>query len=318
MRQGFRLVSALLIAAAAVTVGASVSSAGLAESDDGPRIDRKPRVDSVSIADRKGRDKLLILARLDNPLNSRRNPDSVIVPADAQHAARVRIVLRRGDRVVARLRASREALPLHSFRKVIRVPLAASLPTRLESLDKRGDEEPDVTYSAKIVQELSTSGGDTIDQATASQSGSLGPGPVEPGSLIQQFYVAQGRHPESFVLRVDTSGLTPKVDNFTDANSSCTSTVGPGGIGYEGYVTSGGGIDLRTGKFSANGDLGWGWIAGVESDRPSSFSGSFSRDGLTGKVTTRGDSWSHFPPQLNCGYDGKTVKLQAAYTDPDD
>lgn len=326
------LVTALLGAAVCVPLGAATSSAERAGDADLPRLDRKPHLQSIAVDKHKGRDRVVVVATYDNPLNTDGVTQSAVDPAEVSHRGRVDVVLKRGGKRIAAVRA-RQDLEFRSSGETHAIPFAIALPRRVDgAITKTGPDQPPVRYEVEMVHVLEPAGAvEDNDRAESTASGELD---AETAQTPVRAYYANSDYsvevnvvldvPRPYVVGLDVDtprcGTGQRLDH-----QSYHYNVQPGydaqGAPTSGYVDS----NL---EFDAEGVGGWGWISmGYDpnpdvpptqsTDGRTGFRGKFTNDGSHVTLTAWGYSWQQpfGPPPfpfVKCTFPRQTWTLAAA------
>ena len=328
-----RVVLAAAGAAACVAFGAWGAVSSSAESVAEPKLDGKPTLERVIVDRRKGRDRVAVLARVDNPLHTRgvgiTAPGG---PMGATHRARVHIRLHQAGHVVASVRA-RQDLGFVSDSRDQPVVFVIKLPRGFDAKRERGGAP--LTYSATVLHALDPEDSSAPnDRAKLQTKGQVSDG--TPGnSPIHSFYANKdasislttarfsGRlYAEEIVAQTPACGAT--VGSWTGGQST-SAAIAPD-FNNDGDPTSGLLIDTtgRSGGYQAtiSGDGSWGWVWYLIYDTSYSYSFgqaiaegpttapvSISASGEHAKVSIGKFSWH--AGQTGCSYGPTKATLSA-------
>lgn len=288
-------------------------------SDTTPRIDRKPKLLTVALDERSGRDAVLVTGKFDNPLDLRDEPESLVRAGDSRHRARLRLGVRAGG-TAASVRSKWSKLQFHAGRKTTYGTFVVRLPRDIErAATKRGDGASPPSYTAKLVHVLNSPTNDAVkDRAVATGGGSLGPGPVLPGSQIQLNYTSDDG-PLAAIASFELDGVRPKIGRIVFNDRGCGGWLGTYRNGsFTGFSDQQSGyVNLNKMNFTAKGTGGWGMLTGggyeLDTTGGISFSGSFSAGGTVLKLKVDRYFWDPIfgGPPFVCEFPKRTIVLNS-------
>lgn len=304
---GAALVSAtagLGLAGAAVSTGVGVARSHADVNE--PRLDHRPKLTSVVLDARQGRDRVVVGASFDNPLTRGGSPGASIAPDGGRQRARVKVVLLRGTTPVATVRSRIDRLALHSAGGKRSVGLAMRLPRGFENERARGDGGEALGYRAQLVHVLASADGDEADRAVTGSRGTVGE--VLPGPVRTTYLSTDGKVSLSTVAR----GGSRYIGEIVFFNSTCPAyPPNESGLYFAVYPTGREGlIDPGNLHFTPRALGGWGWVAGFDTDSEITVTGAFAEDGTS--VTVKMPAYTSSQGGGQCSFPKQTVTLPAA------
>lgn len=335
MRQ-LKIVGSALVGIAAVALGSALAATTATAALGEPEIEVKPRVERVLLDRGKGRDRAIVLARVDNPLHTRGVGQTVLDAGATSHRARAHLVLRSGGTRIASVRSGNQDLSLHGVRRDQRATFTVPLP---RGFDPSGRGATSIDYSATVAHVLSPAEeAEANDRAKSSVSGNVGSSSF-PGSPISHYYdnSNDNRVSPTMSLEVDKAGkrlfvsdinLVGECGQGESKGSSDAWLLTNGGLEHpsSGFIdsiaTSGppGGYDA-----TAAGVLNWDKTSYTSSTEDREFYPSigatatvqFSLDGKRATVRIPAERWQYptdpdgWPPPALCTLPATTVTLTA-------